>query len=295
MAIKNSAIQWTGASYNPWQGCVKKTVEIDGQTVLREECRNCYMYREKKRYGQQPQIVVRSKPPTFNKPLKLQREVEQGKRTGIDRLVFTCSWSDWFNPEADDWRPEAWEIARQCPDLIFQILTKLPERIGDHLPPFWDEIKDRIWLGYSCGMPGAEKGIEHLIQHDSAIRFLSCEPLLGQIDIEKYLYCYITKGPEMQRPDPIFGSKCPICPARYSNRVDWVIVGGESGGKEARFMDPEWALRLLKQCREADAPFFVKQMGSVWARNNGAKHPHGGDMDEWDERLRVREFPIEIE
>ena len=269
MPIKNSKIQWTGPTFNPWQGCVKKTIRIASQTVLREECRNCYMYRDKKRYGQKPQIVVRSKPPTFNKPLKWQKEAELGLRSGTDRLVFTCSWSDFFNPEADGWRSEAWEIIRQCPDLIFQILTKLPERIGDHLPVFWDEIKSHIWLGYSCGMPGTEGGIEHLIKHDSAIRFLSCEPLLGRIDVERFLYRH-----------------------QSAHRVDWVIVGGESG-PEARSMNIVWLDLLMRQCRMAKVPFFVKQMGSAQAKANGARDTHGGNMDDWSEEYKIREFPKE--
>ncbi len=205
------------------------------------------MYRDKRRYGQKPEIVVRSKPPTFNKPLKVQREVERGKR------------------------PEAWQVIRQCPDLIFQVLTKLTERIGDNLPPFWDEIKGRIWLGYSCGMPGAEGGIKHLIRHDSAVRFLSCEPLLGELDIKRFL-C---------RNFSLIG---------LSSRIDWVIVGGESG-PQARPTDPLWTISLLRQCREANIPFFLKQMGTVWARENGSGDRHGGDIADWPLALRVREFP----
>jgi protein gp37 len=107
------------------------------------------MYRDKKRYGQDPATVVRSASATFLKPLKWQREVERGIRTGHDRLVFTCSWSDWFIEEADNWRPEAWDIVRATPGLIYQILTKRPERIADHLPSFWQEIRVRCWLGTS--------------------------------------------------------------------------------------------------------------------------------------------------
>ena len=228
MMIKNSNISWCGPTWNPWRGCTKKTIKLNEATLLREECLNCYMYRGQKRFGQRPEIVIRAKPPTFNKPLKIQREVAQGKRPEfIDRMVFTCSWSDFFNPEADEWRPEAWQIIRECPDLIFQILTKLPERIGDHLPPFWDEIKSRIWLGYSCGMPGAEGLIEHLVQHDSAVRFLSCEPLLGFLSLIPWL-----------------------------GRLDWIIIGGESG-PNARVMDTIALNDLMAQCRYCAVPIFI--------------------------------------
>lgn len=291
--IKNSKISWTGPTYNPWQGCTKKIIILNGQPMLREECRNCYMYRDKKRYGQKPQIVVRSKPSTFNKPLKLQREVTQGKRPDfIDRLVFTCSWSDFFNPEADEWRPEAWQIIRQCPDLTFQILTKLPERIGSHLPPFWDEIKRHIWLGYSCGMPGAEGLIEYLIQHDSAVRFLSCEPLIGWIQIERYLSTWKPiVNFDIPPPKPLHPNEVEV-PSIRKHSVDWVIIGGESG-PQARLMKPEWAKYLMNQCRcrPTAVPVFIKQMGTAWARVAGAKDRNGEDMAEWPERFRVREFP----
>lgn len=224
--IKNSAIEWTGPTWNCWQGCKKKS----------PGCKNCYMYRDKRRYGQEPSVVVRSKPNTFNKPLKLQKEVNQGKRIAYqDKLVFTCSWSDFFNPEADKWRLEAWEIIRQCPDLIFQILTKLPERINDHLPPFWNEIKDRCWIGTSIENQDYLHRIDYLEQTDVSLRFLSLEPLLGPI------------------------------PNLYLSDIDWVIVGGESG-PNARPMDERWVRQIKDQCIAYVIPFFYKQR-----INNGKK------------------------
>src|ERR1700728_2917718 len=104
--IDRSKIAWCGPTWNPWRGCIK----------VSPGCKNCYMYRDKKRYGQDPYTPVRSAVQTFNKPLKWQREVREGKRVGHDRLVFTCSWSDWFIKESDPWRGDAWSIVRQCPD-----------------------------------------------------------------------------------------------------------------------------------------------------------------------------------
>lgn len=257
MTVKNSAIEWTGPSWNPWQGCVKKTIEIDGAIKLREECRNCYMYRDKKRYGQKPQIVVRSKPPTFNKPLNVQREVKEGKRTNLqDRLVFTCSWSDWFNPEADEWRPEAWGIVRRCPGLIFQVLTKLPQRALDHLPPFWDEIKGRIWIGASCGyQPAYDEMLPELLKIDAAVRFLSMEPLLGPVDLQWCDWCG-----RFGRHDCEGGYRWAKTIDQDQVGIDWVIGGGESG-PGARATDLEWARSIRDQCAEAGIPFFWKQWG----------------------------------
>ena len=111
---ENSKIQWTDHTWNPWQGCRK----------VSPGCLNCYMYRDKKRYGQDPATVVRSKPPTFNKPLKWHDPAK----------VFVCSWSDFFIEDADEWRDDAWEIMRRTPHLTYQILTKRPRNIKDRLP-----------------------------------------------------------------------------------------------------------------------------------------------------------------
>jgi protein gp37 len=89
---EKSAIEWTQNTWNPWQGCHK----------VSPGCKFCYMYRDKERYGQDPKIVVRSKPPTFNAPLKWKEPA----------LVFTCSWSDWFVEEADDWRTKPGRSSR---------------------------------------------------------------------------------------------------------------------------------------------------------------------------------------
>lgn len=268
--IKDSNIEWTGPTWNWLQGCVKKTIQIGGQTKLREECRNCYMYREKRRYGKRPEIVVRSAPATFNKPLKLQKEVEQGLRPNFqDRLVFACSWSDWNNPEGDAWRPEAWEIVRQCPDLIFQILTKLPQRMNDHLPPFWDEIKDRCWVGVSCGyQEAAEQMIPELLKIPATIRFLSCEPLLGPLCLT-----HPADGWLAEFTDEEMRSNSPIKPPQ----IHWVIAGGESG-PGARPMHPEWVRSLRDQCQKAGVAFFFKQWGQHLPVFNSYTTPDGYDF-----------------
>ena len=85
---ETTGIAWCDATWNPWQGCHK----------VSEGCKNCYMFRDKKRYGQDPNTVVRSADATFCKPLTWAKNRE--KYASINR-VFTCSWSDFFIPEAD--------------------------------------------------------------------------------------------------------------------------------------------------------------------------------------------------
>src|ERR1039458_4146588 len=92
-----TGIAWTDATWNCWQGCHKVSAG----------CKNCYMFSEKTHYGQNPNVVMRSNPVTFNAPLRWAKNPE--KYPGI-KFIFVCSWSDFFIEEADPWREEAWDI-----------------------------------------------------------------------------------------------------------------------------------------------------------------------------------------
>src|SRR3990167_5576666 len=94
---ETTGISWCDATWNPFMGCHK----------VSQGCAKCYMFREMKFYGRDPNVVVRSKT-TFNNPLKWAKngKVNSGAK------IFTCSWSDWFIEEADEWRDEAWEIVK---------------------------------------------------------------------------------------------------------------------------------------------------------------------------------------
>jgi protein gp37 len=155
---KQSAIEWTEATWNPWHGCAR----------VSPGCAHCYMYRDKKRYGQDPSAVVRSKT-AFSAPV----------RWTSARTIFTCSWSDFFIEEADRWREDAWEIIRQTPHHTYQILTKRPERIQQALPNDWP-LKN-VWLGVSVENPRFYARIEMLRQIPADVRFLSVEPLLADM------------------------------------------------------------------------------------------------------------------
>ncbi len=235
-----TAIEWTatylpdgsvipGKSWNPWQGCTK----------VSPGCGHCYMFRDKRRYGQDPSTVVRSKDPTFYAPLKW---AAPGK-------VFTCSWSDWFHAAADPWRDEAWAIIRATPHLTYQILTKRPERIKPYLPADWGDGYPNVWLGTSVENQRWTTRIDELLAVPARVRFLSCEPLLGLVDLERWLAYHDSNG------EPTF--------PRRDSGLHWVIVGGESG-PDARPMHPDWARSLRDQCQAAGVAFFFKQWGE-WA------------------------------
>ena len=204
-----SEIEWTEATWNPWHGCQK----------VSPGCAHCYMYRDKARYGQDPSKVVRGKT-TFHLPLRWKEP----------KLIFTCSWSDFFIKEADPWRPEAWDIIRSTPHHSYQILTKRPERVALHLPKDWP--MRNVWLGVSVENPRFYSRIEVLREIPAPVRFLSLEPLLAAMP------------------------KLPL------EGISWVIVGGESGPR-SRPMKQDWVCDIRDQCLRAGIPFFFKQWGGT--------------------------------
>lgn len=211
----SSTIEWTEATWNPWHGCAR----------VSPGCAHCYMYRDKKRYGQDPAVITRSKT-TFDIPTKWKQP----------RVIFTCSWSDFFIEEADEWRAEAWAIIASTPQHTYQILTKRPERIARHIPSDWP--LPNVWLGVSVETPRFYWRIDALNQIGVGVRFLSLEPLLAPL------------------------AKLPL------EGISWVIVGGESG-PHCRPMNPHWVREVRDQCIAAGVPFFFKQWGGVKKKLSG--------------------------
>lgn len=242
---KNSGIDWCDHSWNPFQGCRK----------VSPGCLNCYMYRDKKRYGHDPATVIRSKSATFNSPLKWKDPAK----------VFVCSWSDFFIEDADPWRDDAWEIIRKCPQHTFQILTKRPENILDRLPKDWP--LHNVWLGVTAeNQEQADKRIPLLLQIPAAVRFVSIEPMISAVDTSSFLGTI---------HNDLVGANRNEGYGPWVSGIEWVICGGETG-PNARQMDEYWALALKIQCKLAGVPFFMKQM------TNKAPIP---------EYLQGREFP----
>lgn len=210
---KNSNIEWTDHTWNPWQGCLK----------VSPGCKQCYMYRDKKRYGQDPMVVVRSKPATFNKPLQWKGPAK----------VFTCSWSDFFIDQADEWRGEAWDIIQQTPWLTYQILTKRPENIKKRLPFRWGDGWPNVWLGVSVESQDYVHRIEILDEIPAKVRFVSYEPALGPLQAD-FEMCY--------------------------GKIDWLISGGESG-YNPRPANLNWFREVRDDCQRFNVDYFHKQHG----------------------------------
>lgn len=224
-----TGISWTDATWNPWMGC----------THVSEGCGNCYMFTAMRRYGRDPERVVRSKT-KFKEPL--------GWKDG--RLVFTCSWSDWFHRDADPWRDEAWDIIRRTPQHTYQILTKRTGRIPRHLPHDWGEGWPNVWLGATVEWQQVDYRIGQILDVPARVHFLSCEPLLGSLHIAGVLGPFGRAWIRTGRGPNDF---------RFSDKgIDWVICGGESGNPH-RPVEVEHIRSVVRQCREAGVPVFVKQ------------------------------------
>lgn len=241
---EKSAIQWTENTWNPWHGCTK----------VSEGCKYCYMYRDKERYGQDPTTVMRSKT-NFNAPLKWKDPT----------LIFTCSWSDWFIEDADEWRKEAWEIIKKTPQHTYQILTKRPERILQCLPDDWGEGYPNVWLGVSVENQKAVKRVGELVKVPAIVRFISAEPLLELVDLD------------------------------LLDSIHWVIVGGESGNSTGKYKFRKCSLGMiayiLMQCQDSNVPVFIKQLGTWLSTDLKLKDHHGGDMSEWPKDYQIRQMP----
>jgi protein gp37 len=227
--------------------------------------------------------------------------------------VFVNSMSDLFHADVPDgFIGSVFETMAATPQHTYQILTKRPGRMRSLLNHWAAEgarhdwagpgtavfrrddmcwvgpVKwplPNVWLGVSVeSQKWADVRIPLLLDTPAAVRFLSCEPLVGEVDLSKWLYHAPWNYTE-------FGTDCdcgaPIIDDRDNcsgPKIGWVIVGGESG-PGARPMDLDWADMIVRYCQETETPVFVKQLGSHHGPGKG------GDMATWPADLRVRQFP----
>jgi protein gp37 len=256
---ENTKIAWTNHSHNPWIGC---------QEVTEEECGDCYA----KRWAHQHQLTVwgpllktpRKLTKTWDNPFKWNRQAERENR----RIkVFCASLADVFEPHPDvvDARHHLWETIEQTPHLDWQLLTKRPKFIRRLVPQSWlQNWPAHVWIGTSVGMQdAADKRIHYVIDLPAPVIFLSCEPLVQHVLLASWL---------------------------EKRKITWVICGGYSGTRNWP-MDLEWARSLRDECRTYGVAFFMKQLGTVYAKQHGLADWKGGNMEEFPEDLRIREFP----
>lgn len=302
-----SSIQWTDVTWNPVRGC----------SMVSAGCQNCYAMKQAHRFsgkgkpyagltemgpnGPRWMGQVTLVPEVLDKPLHWKKP----------RKIFVNSMSDLFHEDVpDNFIHQVFATIRQSPQHIYQILTKRPERmwefIAEYLRPrealgWANGFYSHVWFGVSIeDQATADERIPILLQTPAAVRFISAEPLLAPVDLTAWTACHCGAD----------GEHCDMC---LTGGLNWVVVGGESGPR-ARPCDVGWIRSIKSQCWEAGVPVFVKQLGAKpyapegshaaneWAAFRGDAimddigqihtiHHKGGDMAEWPEDLRVREFP----
>jgi protein gp37 len=265
--MENSKIAWTTHTYNPWWGCQR----------VSPGCEHCYAETFSKRLGKalwgptaERQMAADG---YWKQPLAWDRKARDANAR---HRVFCASMADVFEdrPELAAPRARLFRLIEATPHLDWLLLTKRPQNMVKLAQEAgWSGAwPDNVWAGTTVeDQRRANERIPHLLRVPARVRFLSCEPLLEQIDLSP--------------------SGCP----GLVGRIDWVIVGGESG-PGARPFDLDWARSLRARCKAANVAYFFKQLGSNPVLSPGpltwpASHPKGDDPDEWPEDLRVQEFP----
>lgn len=251
---ENTNIEWCDHSFNPWIGCTK----------ISDACDHCYAERldarfKKNRWGSHA-IRTRTGASNWHGPIKWQKKV---RAAGIRQKVFCASMADVFDNHKSieqKWRDDLWELIRSTPDLDWLLLTKRPQNIAKYLPKDWGNGYFNVWLGTTVeNQIEANRRIPQLLKIPAAIRFLSCEPLLGPLDL-RYLDVGPT-DPTWCQIDALTGQHSDMGrPCKKVPTLDWIIAGGESG-PVARPTHPAWLRNLRDQCEDAKVPFFLKQWG----------------------------------
>lgn len=250
----DTKISWTDKTWNPVSGC----------SHVSEGCRNCYAERLSLRYGytKKPWTAQNASENVVLHPERLEQPLHWRKPC----RVFVNSMSDLFHEQVpDEFIAKVFEIMMRSQKHTFQILTKRPWRMLEWSKKYINLAVPNVWLGVSVeDQRAADERIPLLLQTPAAVRFLSCEPLLGEIDLENVIF---GEDAEAVALDVLGGVWVPREPAPISNTVDWVIVGGESG-PHFRPMDLDWARSIRDKCVAAGVPLWFKQSSGFRSEMN---------------------------
>jgi protein gp37 len=242
--MAKTSIEWTDATWNPVAGC----------TVLSPGCTNCYAMRMAARLTamgvEKYQGTTRKSGNRFvwtGKIRLVRSELDKPERWRKPRRIFVNSMSDLFHEAVPaNFVAAVWDVMSSTPWHSYQILTKRPDRMAKitaSLPTL-----PNVWLGTSVENADYLSRIDLLRKVRAAVRFISFEPLLGSV-----------AGADLRK-------------------IDWVIVGGESGPR-SRPMLEEWVDEIEIACRRSGAKFFFKQWGGVRKDRTGRTY-RGQTFDE---------------
>ncbi len=262
-------IAWTEQTWNPVRGCSRVSAG----------CANCYAERVAARFSGEGQpyhglAVLDERGARWTGKVQLVEEhLEDPIRWKRPRRVFVNSMSDLFHEDlADESIFRVFKAMAAAPQHVFQVLTKRADRMRAIMPQIRHHLVDRlehVWLGVSVeNQEWAEKRIPDLLATSAAVRWISAEPLLGPLALR-----------------PWFSA-----PFEARAGLDWIVVGGESG-PGAREMQIEWARDIVIGSLVWRVPVFVKQLGTVAAKQLRLADRKGGDLAEFPGSLRFRQFP----
>ncbi len=279
--MAQSSIEWTDAVWNPVTGCSK----------VSQGCKHCYAERMAKRlagrdgYPADDPFRVTLHPEKLDMPIRWRKP----------RRIFVNSMSDLFHPDVpDEFIDKVFAWMGVANWHTFQVLTKRPERMASYLSASvrprrvldrmnflglaritrWPALGHNewplpnVWLGVSVeNQQAADERIPLLLQTPAAVRFISAEPLLGPVDLAHLHIGVLSTHPQSAGAfgfNALTGERLGLWVGRQKGawlpRLDWVIVGGESG-PGARPMHPDWARRIRDACKAAGVPFLFKQHG----------------------------------
>lgn len=267
-----SRIEWTERTWSPITGCTK----------VSQGCKNCYAERQWAWLQHLPAYAGRRFTDVACHPERLDQPLRREK----PRRIFVNSMSDLFHPDVpDEFIDQVFAVMALAKQHVFQVLTKRPERMRDYLcarnglgnPEICSAINSipyglgnrhgalsmplpNVWLGVSIeDQITAEERIPLLLQTPAAVRWVSAEPLLGPVRLDRIMRAS-PDGDWTYCDNALDGFRATKCGGMHGPRVDWVVAGGESG-PHARPMQIEWARSLRDQCVVAGVPYFFKQWG----------------------------------
>jgi protein gp37 len=317
-----TSISWTNWTWNPLRGCLE----------ISPGCAFCYAAAYAARFSGLGQPyeglayfdangkahwtgLIRTVPEKLVEPIRKRKPL----------MIFVNSMSDLFHEDVpDEFIAAVFAVMGIARHHTYQVLTKRAGRMANLVSSLtWDDCVNafcrqyprsidigfskpawplpNVWLGVSTeDQKRADERIPHLLLTPASVRFLSVEPLIGPVRLPMDNCHPACLG------DP---SACGVGSDRCGCRLDWVIVGGESG-PHARPFEIDWARSVIRQCKDSGVACFIKQIGAVPIGHDGETavigryqstfgngawrrldDPKGGDMEEWPDDLKVREFP----
>jgi len=210
--------------WNPWRGCRRYS----------EGCQYCYIHKGDNKRGVDTSAIVRTD--NFDAPTQKKKSGDYKIKSG--QMVYLCFSTDFLIEDADEWRSECWAMMRERSDLNFLFLTKRIERFMNCIPENWGDGYDNVIIG--CTVENQRQADYRLgIFANLPIKYknIICQPLLGSLDIEKYLH-----------------------------DVELVVVGGESD-RDARPLYYDWVLDIREQCKRQNVHFEFRQCGTHFIKD----------------------------